>query len=106
VNQRVILSAQLAADMFEGRVLFWNDSRVQAENPHIAHMLPATAMVRVVRSDNSTATAAFARYMADASSSFRIGSIESEGASASMPRWPTDCVAACSDNTGLLLDTH
>jgi len=92
LNARLVLDGGLAADLFEGRILQWDDPRIQAANPHIAHRLPATPVVRAVRSGSSGTTSIFASYVAAASRSFEEVAVEAEGGSLSLPLWPEGLV--------------
>jgi len=88
VGDRLVFSRGLLADMFEGKILHWNDSRIAAENPHIADRLPFLAVTRVVRAKGSGTTAILATVLRSASSSFATSALPEGDASLSLPSWP------------------
>lgn len=58
----LVLDGPALADLFLGRVAFWDDPAVRARNPHLP--LPHLAVVPVRRSDRSGTTAVLASYLA------------------------------------------
>ncbi len=55
------LSGENIAKIFTGAITMWNDPALQADNPGL--VMPARAVVPVVRSDGSGSTAQFTRWM-------------------------------------------
>lgn len=55
------LSGNTIADMFTGKIQFWDDPEIKADNPDIA--LPHIQIIPVVRSDGSGATADFTQWI-------------------------------------------
>ena len=75
------LNGELLADIFLGKVLYWNDKAITALNPGLA--LPKIPIVRVVRSDKSGSSEGFSRYLSLRSAAFN----DAVGVSA-LPNWP------------------
>lgn len=82
------MSRELLADVFAGTVLFWNDSRIEGENPHLSGRFPSIPIVRVVRARGSGTTAIFASMLRAASSSFESSALPDGDGSLSAPAWP------------------
>jgi phosphate ABC transporter phosphate-binding protein len=68
---RVRLSNNTLAKIFAGRVTRWNDATIVADNPGTS--LPATPIHTVHRSDTTTTTDLFTRYLATAGSDWAYG---------------------------------
>jgi len=67
------LSADTLAKIFQGDVKTWNDAAVKADNPGLT--LPSTPVVVVHRADGSGTTSAFTKYLAKAApTSWKLGS--------------------------------
>jgi phosphate transport system substrate-binding protein len=80
------MDAQLAADLFTGKVRRWNDQAVAARNPGVA--LPNLPVTVVHRSDSSGTTANFTSFVAAHSPEFksRVGTGKSV-------KWPVGVAA-------------
>lgn len=81
------LDGQTVADIFQGRVKYWNDSAITRRNPGIK--LPAERITVVHRSDESGTTKLFTTYLAAYSKAWdeQLGSDKSV-------KWPTGIGAA------------
>jgi phosphate transport system substrate-binding protein len=55
------LSREIYADIFMGRIAYWNDDRIRALNPHLE--LPYLNIVTITRSDSSGTTWAFTNHL-------------------------------------------
>ncbi|MFL6240644.1 MAG: phosphate ABC transporter substrate-binding protein PstS [Actinomycetes bacterium] len=80
--QSLQLSAPTIAMIFTGKVKFWDDGAVKADNPGAS--LPHTAVHPFVRSDDSGTTAVFSGFLAAAG-----GSAWTLGAPAKHINWPS-----------------
>ncbi len=81
------LTGELLADLFMGRISQWNDQRIAVLNPGLR--LPALPVRRVVRSDKSGSTHAFAQYLAMANPVFA-----NEVGVSKLPKWPGEVLFA------------
>jgi len=86
-NHQLQLSGELLADLMSGKVARWNDGRIAALNPGLR--LPDLPVKRVVRSDESGSTEAFAAYLGLMSASFKA-----EVGGGKLPRWPGSLLSA------------
>jgi phosphate transport system substrate-binding protein len=66
-SDHVKLDAAVLAEIYEGEITTWDDSRIAALNPHLT--LPATKIVPVYRSDMSGDTFLFTSYLSTGSMS-------------------------------------
>lgn len=96
VKDALKLDGELVADIFMGKVIKWNDTRIAKLNPEAK--LPATDILVVRRSDGSGTTAVFAEYLSKVSPTWKkeigegktlrwpvgIGSKGNEGVTASI----------------------
>jgi phosphate transport system substrate-binding protein len=83
---RVDLTAELVARMFQGEVATWDDPRIVALNPEVE--LPPIRVVPVVRSDGSGTTNNFTSYLEKAAPEvWRLGAGD-------VVDWPTGALAA------------
>lgn len=80
----LVLDRQTAADIFEKKVIRWNDEAIIVLNPDLADRLPDSAIDTVVRSDGSGTTEIFTKALSSFSESFA----ENVGADKA-PQWPT-----------------
>lgn len=78
---RMLLSAEVLADIMAGRVAKWNDVRITALNPGLS--LPSRAIVRIVRSDKSGTTEGYTRYLSEVSPGFK-----KDVGIGQQPNWP------------------
>lgn len=81
------LDGEVLADIFAGRIKFWNDGRIAALNPGVG--LPGLAIKRVVRAEKSGTTEGFSRYLAGASAAFKA-----EVGVGQLPAWPGEPLKA------------
>lgn len=65
----LVLSGQVLADIYEGKITNWNDQQISKLNPSL--QLPNLAITVVTRSDGSGTTAVFTDYLSKVSDSFR-----------------------------------
>ncbi|MBC7385848.1 MAG: phosphate ABC transporter substrate-binding protein PstS [Cryobacterium sp.] len=74
VHQPIKLSPELLADLFLGKIFYWNDPKIVALNPEIT--LPDVPVMIVHRSDGSGTTSIFTDYLAKVSPEWksRVGS--------------------------------
>lgn len=82
IDQPLVFTGPLLADVFTGKVAKWNDPRLQALNPGIN--LPDLGVQPVYRSDPSGTSFIFSDYLSKVSPEFKA----SVGASTT-PKWPT-----------------
>src|SRR5215475_16143298 len=66
------LSAPTIADIFQGKIKNWNDSKIKADNPGVT--LPSTPSVIARRSDSSGTTSNFSGFLEDAAPNWKLGS--------------------------------
>ncbi|HKB36262.1 MAG TPA: phosphate ABC transporter substrate-binding protein PstS [Gemmataceae bacterium] len=66
------LSAPTIADIFQGKIKNWNDSKIKADNPGVT--LPSTPIVIARRSDSSGTTSNFSGFLEDAAPNWKLGS--------------------------------
>lgn len=66
---KLVLSGQVLADIFEGKITSWKDPAIAKLNPGI--QFPDVALTRVVRADSSGTTAVFTDYLSQVSESFK-----------------------------------
>jgi len=84
--ERVDLTAELVALMFQGDVERWDDPRIAELNPDLE--LPSTGVVPVVRSDGSGTTSNFTKYLERAAPGvWRLGAGDTVN-------WPRKALAA------------
>ncbi len=84
-NNQLVLSGEVLADLFAGKVARWNDPRLAALNPGLT--LPNLPVKRVVRADRSGTTDGFTKYLALVSPSFKA-----EVGAGQLPKWPGEPV--------------
>lgn len=90
----IVLDGQTVADIYEGKILNWNDPKIAKLNPKLKFPdLPITA---VVRADGSGTTAVFTDYLSQVSKSFK----ESTGPG-KMVSWKMKQVSAGKGNAGV-----
>lgn len=81
VNQPLRFSSEVLADIFLGKIIKWNDSRIAADNPGVT--LPANDITVVHRSDGSGTSAVFTDYLSKVSAEWK-----DKVGSGTSPRWP------------------
>lgn len=69
IEGQLRLSRSLYTDIFLGNIRFWDDPRIQKENPDLK--LPSLSIVTVVRSDSSGTTWAFTNHLSTISKDWR-----------------------------------
>ncbi|AAB99019.1 periplasmic phosphate-binding protein (pstS) [Methanocaldococcus jannaschii DSM 2661] len=79
------LSRDVLADIFLGKIEYWDDERIKKINPEIADKLPHEKIIVVHRSDASGTTAIFTTYLSLISKEWA----EKVGAGKTV-NWPTD----------------
>ncbi len=67
-GSHIRLSAALVADIFAGRVVWWDDARIAAANPVLKNRLPHLRITPVWRSDQSGTSQIVSAYLATAAS--------------------------------------
>lgn len=75
----LILTPEVIADIFEGRITNYNDPAIAALNPE--RSLPDLAIQRIVRADSSGTTQVFTNFLANHTENF-------ETAPGGLPNWP------------------
>ena len=80
-NEQLRLTGALLADIFLGRITFWNDPRIVEANPGLT--LPRLAIAPVYRADGSGTTFVFASYLSAVSTEWK-----SRVGAATSVRWP------------------
>jgi phosphate transport system substrate-binding protein len=65
ITNEVRLTSELVADLFLGKIYYWNDPKIQAVNPGVK--LPDVPVMIVHRSDGSGTTAVFTDYLSKVS---------------------------------------
>jgi phosphate transport system substrate-binding protein len=93
-SNKMLLSAEVLADIMEGRIAKWNDTRIVGLNPGLS--LPARAILRIVRSDKSGTTEGFTRYLAEVSPGFK-----KDVGIGQLPNWPGE-VTRAEGNDGMV----
>lgn len=90
----IVLDGQTVADIYEGKILNWNDAQIAKLNPKLT--LPNQAITVVVRADGSGTTAVFTDYLAQVSKSFKdnIGN-------GKMVNWKMSQISAGKGNAGV-----
>lgn len=90
----IVLDGQTVADIYEGKILNWNDAQIAKLNPKLK--LPDQSITAVVRADGSGTTAVFTDYLAQVSKSFKdnVGS-------GKMVNWKLKQVSAGKGNAGV-----
>eukprot|EP00667_Euglena_gracilis_P003863 EG_transcript_3874 len=95
---RIVLTTTLLAQIYEGTVTYWGDSRITALNPNLTQSLPAgQRIILVVRSDSSGTTEIFKKALA----SFDPG-FQAQVGTSSAPVWPGVTAVAQSGNQGVV----
>lgn len=96
----LILSNDVAAQIFDGSITYWNDSRIQAINPTFARWLPGDAVngpiKLVVRGDGSGTAFIFSSYL-NQSAQWPHSSIPPS----TLPNWPATVYVYAQGNTGV-----
>jgi phosphate transport system substrate-binding protein len=93
-SNRLILSPAVLADIMAARIESWNDARIAELNPGL--VLPARAILRIVRSDRSGTTEGYTRYLSEVSAPFAKGVGSSQ-----LPEWP-GVVTKADGNDGMV----
>lgn len=83
----VQLDGPALADIFLGRIKFWNDGRIAALNPGLS--LPAQPIKRIVRAEKSGTSDGFSRYLSGVSPAFKA-----EVGASQAPAWPGEPLKA------------
>lgn len=65
-DAHIQLSPSTLAKIFSGKIAFWDDPAIAAENPRIASQLPHLAITPIWRSDKSGTTKTFQTYLQEA----------------------------------------
>lgn len=85
------LSPSLVAGIFNNTIRYWNDTRLQIENPHLE--LPAERITVVVRADKSGMSETFTQFLDHGNPSWPAEAV------GNLPQWPldsiTDSAVAC-----------
>lgn len=68
-DEHLVMTAEVIANIFNGTITRWNDSRIAELNPDLADKLPDTAITPVWRSDKSGTTNSFQQYLSQAAPS-------------------------------------
>jgi phosphate transport system substrate-binding protein len=79
----LILSRQTLVDIYNAKVIKWNDPEIVADNPGLKNLLPDAAITAVHRSDGSGTTEIFTKALTAFSASWTAGG-------ASSVQWPVD----------------
>ena len=82
VTGRLALDGATLADIYLGKISYWDDARIQALNPKLS--FPHTAIIVAHRSDGSGTTAIFADYLAKISPEWK----DNVGVGTAL-KWPT-----------------
>lgn len=90
----IVLDGQVVADIYEGKVLNWNDPQIAKLNPKLT--FPNQPITAVVRADGSGTTAVFTNYLAQVSKSFKDNVGEGK-----MVNWKLKQVSAGKGNAGV-----
>ena len=90
----IVLDGQTVADIYEGKILNWNDPKIAKLNPKLK--LPDQPITAVIRADGSGTTAVFTDYLSQVSKSFK----ESTGVG-KMVSWKLKQVSAGKGNAGV-----
>jgi phosphate transport system substrate-binding protein len=72
-DQHLNLSGDILADIYSGKIAFWDDPRIRAINPHIANDLPHAAIVPIRRVEGSGDTSMFTEYLSKTSKGWTAG---------------------------------
>jgi phosphate transport system substrate-binding protein len=86
-SNKMLLSAEVLADIMAGRIAKWNDARITGLNPGLP--LPARTIVRIVRMDKSGTTEGYTRYLSEVSSGFK-----KDVGIGQLPNWPGEVTRA------------
>lgn len=81
VTQTIRLTPELIADLFLGKIYYWNDPKIQSLNPEIK--LPDVPVMIVHRSDGSGTTAVFTDYLSKISPEWK-----SRAGAGTAIKWP------------------
>jgi phosphate transport system substrate-binding protein len=87
------LSADTLADIFQSKVKTWNDQEIAKDNPDLKGKLPSTKITVAHRSDGSGTTSNFTTYLKKASKKWKLGAGETV-------EWPKDTQGG-TKNTGV-----
>lgn len=90
----IVLDGQTIADIYEGKILNWNDPQIAKLNPKLK--FPDQPITVIVRADGSGTTAIFTDYLAQVSKSFK----DSTG-TGKMVSWKLKQVSAGKGNAGV-----
>ncbi|XRO75851.1 phosphate ABC transporter substrate-binding protein PstS [Methanocaldococcus sp. 28A] len=99
-NKTLKLSRDVLADIFLGKIKYWDDERIKKLNPDIADKLPHKEIIVIHRSDASGTTAIFTTYLSLVSKEWA----EKVGAG-KLVQWPVDNMGrgvAGKGNTGVV----
>jgi len=91
---KMLLSAEVLADIMAGRITNWNDARITGLNPGLS--LPRRAIVRIVRADKSGTTEGYSRYLSEVSPGFK-----KDVGVGQLPNWPGE-VTRAEGNDGMV----
>jgi phosphate transport system substrate-binding protein len=94
VSRGINLTGKTLADIFQGTIASWNDSRIRRSNPGVR--FPSASITKCVRSDGSGTSFGFTSYLSKVSSSFR-GSV----GAGQQPNWPSSGVVRGARNPGV-----
>lgn len=72
-DQHLNLTGDVVADIYTGKIAFWDDPRIRAINPRIANDLPHATIVPIRRAEGSGDTSMFTQYLAKTSKSWTAG---------------------------------
>ncbi len=90
----IVLDGKTVADIYEGKILNWNDPQIAKLNPSLK--LPDQPITAIIRADGSGTTAVFTDYLSQVSKSFK----ESTGVG-KMVSWRLKQVSAGKGNAGV-----
>lgn len=96
VGNKVKLDGKTVADIFDGDITAWNDSRITKGNKNIK--FPAAPIVVCVRSDSSGTSFGFSRYLGKVSKAF---SAKVGGGGSKTPNWLAPNLAKGPGNAGV-----
>ncbi len=74
---KLVLDRQTLVDIYNGKVLMWNDPKIIALNPGLKDYMPAAAITTVHRSDASGTTEIFTRSLSSFSPDWKAGGAQS-----------------------------
>lgn len=95
-DQHLNLSGDILADIYTGKIAFWDDTRIRALNPQAANDLPHEHIVPIRRAEGSGDTFMFTQYLSRTSKSWTAG----YGTTIAWPR--NDAMVSTRGNSGMV----